>query len=194
MRVIAGQFRGRTLVAPPGLRLRPTSDALRETLFNILAAKVPGAVFVDACAGTGAVGIEALSRGAAEAVFIEPSRPALDALRANLSRLPAAPAEIIARPLPGALARLARPADLLFLDPPYTAAEVYEATLEALGMERAPEVLQPEAWVVAEHARRWDLAAIYGRLHRFRVVTQGDSQLSFYAIAAAAFVNRAGKK
>ncbi len=194
MRVIAGQFRGRTLLAPPGLRLRPTSDALRETLFNILGAKVPGAVFVDACAGTGAVGIEALSRGAAEAVFVEPSRPAVAALRANLARLPAAPAEIIVRPLPGALARLPRPADLLFLDPPYAAAEVYEASLAALGGQRAPDALRPEAWVVAEHARRQDLAAAYGRLHRIRVVTQGDSQLSFYALAAAAFVNRAEKK
>ncbi len=87
MRVIGGQFRGHTLRAPAGLRVRPTSDALRETLFNVLGPRLRDAWIVDACAGTGAVGIEALSRGAAGVLFIEQAAGALKALRENLSHL-----------------------------------------------------------------------------------------------------------
>ncbi len=87
MRVISGQYRSRVLIAPRGRDTRPTSDRLRETLFNVLAPRIEGAVFVDLYAGSGAVGIEALSRGAREAVFVEHAEPALKAIRANLGAL-----------------------------------------------------------------------------------------------------------
>lgn len=184
MRIIAGQYRGRRLLAPPGPRLRPTSDALRETLFNILGAEVAGAVFVDACAGTGAVGLEALSRGAAEAIFIEPAAAALAALRANLAQLPPPlAAHVLPRRAPAAFARLGRAADLVFLDPPYAALDLYAQCLEALGGAAAETALAAGARVIAEHARRHELAVAYGRLRRQRVVAQGDSQLSFYRLA-----------
>ncbi|MGH9534735.1 MAG: 16S rRNA (guanine(966)-N(2))-methyltransferase RsmD [Terriglobales bacterium] len=179
MRVIAGHYGGRQLAAPPGLDLRPSSDALRETLFNILGPGIQEAVFVDACAGTGAVGIEALSRGAAEVVFFEIARAALAVLHRNLARLGQPPAaRVLRRAVPAGFALLARPADLVFLDPPYAAAEVYERCLTALGAASAP--LRAGGRVIAEHARRRNLAASYGSLRRVRVVAQGDSQLSFY--------------
>lgn len=185
MRIIAGQYRGRRLLAPPGLRLRPTSDALRETLFNILGAEAAGAVFVDACAGTGAVGLEALSRGAAEAIFIEPASAALAALRANLARLPPpVAARVLPRRAPAAFARLGRPVDVVFLDPPYAARDVYAQCLDWLGGATSDIAWAAGgAQVIAEHARRHDLAAAYGRLRRGRVLVQGDSQLSFYRLA-----------
>lgn len=178
MRIIAGQFRGRTLSAPAGLRLRPTSDALRETLFNILGPAVAGSVFVDACAGTGAVGIEALSRGAAEVVFVEAAGTALAALRGNLRRLGLPARHVLAGRVPAAFGAIPRAADFLFLDPPYAAEALYTRALEAIGNGDA--ALTAGGQVIVEHARRHDLAAAYGRLRRKRAVMQGDSQLSFF--------------
>src|ERR1700684_1624369 len=87
MRVIGGTYRSRRLIAPRGLATRPSSDRLRETLFNVLAPRIEGAIFLDLYAGSGAVGIEALSRGAAQAIFIEKAEPALHAIRTNLAAL-----------------------------------------------------------------------------------------------------------
>jgi len=185
MRVIAGQYRSRVLVAPKGRDTRPTSDRLRETLFNVLAPHVEGAVFVDLYAGSGAVGIEALSRGAREAMFVEQAEPALKAVRANLDALgirggyalePRSVAAVLKR-----LASAGRVADVVFLDPPYERADEYEAALGLLGGECAG-LLALNAVVVAEHAKKNDLAERYGELLRYRVLKQGDAALSFYRL------------
>ena len=184
MRIIAGSFRSRTLQAPAGLATRPTSDRLRETLFNVLAARIEGARFLDLYAGSGAVGIEALSRGAAEVVFVERSAAALKVLRGNLARLGlAGGSRIVGRSVggflraPDACGRF----DLVFLDPPYDAAREYEAVLGALS-GGASGVLADGAMVVAEHRRKDRLDDRYGVLGRTRLLEQGDAGLSFYGV------------
>jgi 16S rRNA (guanine966-N2)-methyltransferase len=184
MRVIAGQYRSRLLVAPKGRDTRPTSDRLRETLFNVLAPRIEGAVFVDLYAGSGAVGIEALSRGAREAIFIERAEPALRAIRSNLTTLGIRGGYALEpRGVAAALRRLAssgQVADIVFLDPPYESAE-YEAALGLLGGE-CSGLLAPGAIIVAEHAKKSDLAERYGGLGRYRALRQGDAALSFYRL------------
>lgn len=183
MRVIAGEFRSRPLVAPGGRDTRPTSDRLRETLFNVLAPRVDGSVFLDLYAGSGAVGIEALSRGAAEAIFVENAEPALRAIRANLSSLGIRGGYALeARSVAAALKRLAASGsavNLVFLDPPYGDSAEYESTLNLLGAE-CRNLLAPDAIVIAEHLKKLDLAEDFGALRRYRVLKQGDSVLSFY--------------
>jgi 16S rRNA (guanine(966)-N(2))-methyltransferase RsmD len=162
---------------------RPTSDRLRETLFNVLASRLADTVFLDLYAGSGAVGIEALSRGAREAIFVEQAEPALRAIRANLAALRIQGSYALEpRSVAAGLRRLAetgRVADLVFLDPPYSAAEQYAQALDLLGAE-CRSVLAPGAWVVAEHEKRRDLDEHYGALARFRILKQGDAALSFY--------------
>src|ERR1035441_7697855 len=145
MRIIAGSLRSRTLQAPPGLATRPTSDRLRETLFNVLASRIPGAVFLDLYAGFGAVGIEALSRAAAHVTFVERATPALKFLRTNLFRLGLA--ENFSIVSSSVRAFLARPApspadivypDVVYLDPPYDAAPPYATTLTTLRPHQTP--------------------------------------------------------
>jgi 16S rRNA (guanine(966)-N(2))-methyltransferase RsmD len=185
MRVIAGTYRSRILKSLKGLALRPTSDRLRETLFNVLGHDVTGARFVDLFAGTGAVGIEALSRGAIEVVFIENHPPAATLIRRNLESLGIlSGTTVLAVDALRGLAMLAsgrRPAepgfDFIFLDPPYAAAEDYARVLEFLG---SAELLAPGAIVVAEHYHKFDLREEAGILRRFRVLKQGDAALSFY--------------
>jgi 16S rRNA (guanine966-N2)-methyltransferase len=183
MRVISGLYRSRVLVAPRGRDTRPTSDRLRETLFNVLAPRIDGAVFADLYAGSGAVGIEALSRGARETVFVEQAETALKAIRANLATLGIRGGYALEpRGVPAALKRLAtsgRVADIVFLDPPYEHADEYEASLGLLGGDCAG-LLAPDAVVVAEHAKKHDLGERYGELLRYRVLKQGDAALSFY--------------
>jgi len=186
MRVIAGQFRSRPLAAPKGRDTRPTSDRLRETLFNVLAPHVPGSIFLDLYAGSGAVGIEALSRGAQEIIFVESAEPALRAIRANLSSLGIRGGYALeARSTASALKRLAatgRVVNLAFLDPPYADAAEYNSTLSLLGGE-CQSLLAPGAVVIAEHLKKLDLAESYNELRRYRTLKQGDSVLSFYSIA-----------
>lgn len=181
--MIAGQFRSRMLTAPRGRDTRPTSDRLRETLFNVLAPRVAGAIFLDLYAGSGAVGIEALSRGAAEAIFVENAEAALRAIRANLSSLGIRGGYTLeARAAAAALKRMAgsgKAVDLVFLDPPYGDVAEYELVLGLLGSE-CRSVLAPDAVVIAEHLKKLELAKRYERLERFRVLKQGDSGLSFY--------------
>lgn len=185
MRVIAGQYRSRVLHAPRGADTRPTSDRLRETLFNVLAPRIGGAVFLDLYAGSGAVGIEALSRGARETIFVEEAEPALRAIRANLAALAIRGQYALEpRSVAAGLRRLAeagRAANIVFLDPPYDAAAEYERALGLLGGECA-SLLAPEALVVAEHEKRHDLEERFGRLVRSRVLKQGDAALSFYTV------------
>ena len=186
MRVVAGTFRSRQLIAPRGTGTRPTSDRLRETLFNVLSPRLPECRFADLYAGSGAVGIEALSRGASFCCFAEQAQPALLAIRANLKALGISAAfsvetRTVARTLQ-TLAEKAQPFDLVFLDPPYEAAAEYSATLESLG-QGAAALLAPEALVVAEHARRTPLGERFGSLTRTRLLEQGDAALSFYQVA-----------
>jgi 16S rRNA (guanine966-N2)-methyltransferase len=188
MRVIAGTYRSRTLAAPPGLATRPTSDRLRETLFNVLVPRIQGATFLDLYAGSGAVGIEALSRGAASVTFVERAAPALKVLRANLDRLSLAhgfrihsgtAASFLHGPRSGAAEF-----DIAFLDPPYDAAGEYAIVLGLLGSEAAA-FLAPGAIVIAEHRKKEKLEASYGALERSRLLEQGDAALSFYRINPA---------
>jgi 16S rRNA (guanine(966)-N(2))-methyltransferase RsmD len=172
MRVIAGEFRSRRLKSIPGAATRPTPDRLRETLFDILAPRIPGALFVDAYAGTGAVGIEALSRGASHAYFLERNRAALEAIRENLGALRLElRATVVAGPVLLTIERFR--ADIVFLDPPYDLEREYATVLEILG--KAPAGL-----VVAQHSVRLELEDSYGALRRTRVLRQGDNSLSFY--------------
>jgi len=172
MRVIAGEFRSRRLKSIPGNATRPTPDRLRETLFDILAQRIDGATFVDAYAGTGAVGIEALSRGAAHAWFLERNRVALEAIRENLASLRVGTrATVVAGPVALHLPRYS--ADIVFLDPPYDLEREYAATLGILS-ESAPPL------TVVQHSIRLALPDVQGPLRRTRIVKQGDNALSFY--------------
>jgi 16S rRNA (guanine(966)-N(2))-methyltransferase RsmD len=172
MRVIAGEFRSRILKSIPGNATRPTPDRLRETLFDILAPRIAGALFLDAYAGTGAVGIEALSRGARHAFFLEKDRFAVETIRDNLAALQL---ERRATVVKGAvLLTLGRSqAGIVFLDPPYSQEREYAAALELLGAA-------PPELVVVQHSVRLPLAESYGALQKTRTVKQGDNALSFY--------------
>jgi 16S rRNA (guanine(966)-N(2))-methyltransferase RsmD len=187
MRVIAGKYRSRTVRSLKGRMLRPTSDRLRETLFNILGPAVGGATFVDLYAGTGAVGIEALSRGAHHAIFVEQHPPAVTLIRHNLESLGiGAEAEILGMDVARAIERLEVRrvhAQFIFLDPPYAADVEYESALETLG--ESP-LVAPEGRVIVEHLRKRELAERVGDLELARFVEQGDAALSIYRLALAA--------
>ena len=188
MRVIAGTYRSRILKSLKGQALRPTSDRLRETLFNVLGPAVNESRFLDVFAGTGAVGIEALSRGAAEAVFIEHHAPAGALIRRNLDSLGISVGALVLSvdALRGLEKLAARhkpgdpPFDFVFLDPPYTLTEEYERVLHFLAS--AP-FLTDGSVVVAEHSRKRELPARVGHLERTRILRQGDAALTFYRAA-----------
>jgi 16S rRNA (guanine(966)-N(2))-methyltransferase RsmD len=189
MRVIAGTYRSRQLISPRGLGTRPTSDRLRETLFNILSPRLDGCRFVDMYSGTGAVGIEALSRGASHVWFAENAELALASLRANLAALKITHGFTLEPRGVGAmlqrLAKLMQSVDLVFLDPPYDAEAEYAGTLNFLGSGRGREILSPDALVIAEHGSKAKLAPRYGALEHTRTVKQGDAALSFFGFPAA---------
>lgn len=175
MRVIAGEFRSRRLKTLPGLTVRPTPDRLREALFNVLAPRIPGATFVDAYAGSGSVGIEALSRGAAQAIFIEKTLAAVRLIRENLNTLGIEDrARVIQESAAASLRNIE--ADIYFLDPPYTVPKEYQAALMALAKN--------SGLVLAQHDKRLELAEAYGDLKRTRMLRQGDNIISFYAAPA----------
>ncbi len=173
MRIIAGEFRSRRLKSLPGAATRPTPDRLRETLFDILQTRITGARFADVYAGTGAVGIEALSRGAAHAWFLERSRPALDLIRENIAALSLERrTTVLAGPVLLTLPR--QSAEIVFLDPPYDQDREYAAALEAL-------TANPPAILVVQHSIRRQLPESAGALSLSRIVRQGDNVLSFFA-------------
>jgi 16S rRNA (guanine966-N2)-methyltransferase len=198
MRVIAGTYRSRQLGAPRGAETRPTSDRLRETLFNILSPRIPGCRFADLYAGTGAVGIEAISRGAAHVWFTEKSEPALASIRANLKSLQITHGFTLEERGTGALLeRLAKNAqkaeaasrapellDLVYLDPPWEVEAEYTSTLHLLGSARGRAILAPDALIVAEHNSKAPLPARFGELAQTRTMKQGDAALTFYATVA----------
>jgi 16S rRNA (guanine966-N2)-methyltransferase len=187
MRVIAGKFKSRPLRSLRGLALRPSSDRLRETLFDILGPTVEGSLIVDVFAGTGAVGIEALSRGAREVFFIEKHAAAAELVRRNLQSLGIERgAEVLAVDAVRGLEVLAARhlvADFIFLDPPYKKADAYERVLDSLD---SSHLLAPEGWIIVEHARRNSLPGRLVRLECTRVLEQGDAALSFYRLSQAA--------
>ena len=183
MRVIAGKYRGRKLKSPPSLQTRPTSDRLRVTLFNILAPRINGARFLDLCAGSGAVGIEALSRGAAHVTFVDRSRKMYALIETNLKTLKVDEdeIEIVSKEVLEFLRKRATqeavPFDMIFFDPPY--AMDYETVLDYVG-EHATRVLAEDGVVIVEHHRKKHLKEEFGALRRHRMLKQGDSCLSFY--------------
>ena len=185
MRVIAGQYRSRPLRSLRGMDIRPTSDRLRETLFNVLCAGNPGAlersVWLDLYAGTGAVGIEALSRGAGRVYFVESSKVAADLIAENLTSLGIEDRfRILNAPAAKALVQLEDrgiAADFVFLDPPYRMRAEYGQALATLA---GSKLLRPSSLVVAEHEKKFDVGDQHGVLHRYRKLIQGDAGLSFY--------------
>ena len=184
MRVISGTYRGLHLGTLKGGNLRPTSDQMRETLFDVLGPKVEGAAFLDAYAGSGAVGIEALSRGASEVVFIEHHRPAQQLIRKNLEALGIKSGYYLIRAsVTKGLERLDREGsrfDYLFVDPPYDEIGEYHHVLRLLARSHLPD---SQSLVIAEHSRHCLLEEAYGSLRRQRLIRHGDAQLGFYRMA-----------
>ncbi len=183
MRIIAGKFRGRRLQTPPSDQTRPTSDRLRETLFNILAPRSQAVRFLDLCAGTGAVGIEALSRGAAQVVFVDQSRKMCSLIETNLKSLDIASDEYqiaqtaAADYLKQHVRKCEPPFNIVFFDPPY--AGDYEEPLNFIG-EHSSQIFDADGILIVEHYKKKELAGRLSALTLYRELKQGDSVLSFY--------------
>jgi 16S rRNA (guanine966-N2)-methyltransferase len=193
LRIIAGKYRGRNLKSPPSLQVRPTSDRLRETLFNVIAPRIEGTRFLDLCAGSGAIGIEALSRGAAHVTFVDRSRKMCALVESNLDlvRIPEDETEVVQseaeeflrRPLArrgkaGLRPRVA-PWDLVYFDPPYVTE--YLGVLKLFG-DNAGSLLADDGYLIVEHHHKNALPDEIGSIRRQRVLKQGDSALSFYEV------------
>jgi 16S rRNA (guanine(966)-N(2))-methyltransferase RsmD len=170
--VIGGEFRSRLLRSLPGLDVRPTPDRLREALFNVLAPRIEGVTFIDAFAGTGAVGIEALSRGAARAIFLEKTRAAAQVIRENLRALAIEDRADVRQGTVTGMLPMFR-GDIVFVDPPYRLEGEYDATFRVLAA-------MPPALVIMQHASRFDPGDEHDAVKRVRVLKQGDNSLSFY--------------
>ncbi len=184
VRVISGKYRSRPLRALAGLDVRPTSDRLRETVFNVLTAGAPdaleGSVWLDLYAGTGAVGIEALSRGAGSVTFVEKTKQAARAIRENLKSLGINDgADVIEQDVLKALPQLDGPHDYCFFDPPYRMEGQYEGVLRALS---ELGVMKAGGMVIAEHDKRFNPGDGVGSVRRYRTLLQGDAGLSFYRV------------
>jgi len=184
VRVIAGEFKSRKLRTLDGHATRPTSDRLKETLFNLVQSRIAESVFLDCFAGSGSIGIEALSRGAGFVVFVEESPRAVKVIRENLALLGedlSPRCQILSRKAETSLKSLERKFDIVFLDPPYADADQYPRVFEQL---QNCELLSDEALVVAEHSKFLALPAQIMQLERRREVRQGDSVLSLYHFQA----------
>ena len=170
--MIGGKFRGRRLLSLDGFATRPMLGRMRQTMFDILQADVAGCRFADLYAGTGAVGIEALSRGASSAVFVESNGRAADVIRKNLAAIGADDqAWVRISRVENALAGVQ--AEIYFLGPPYEAVKEYSETLRTLSA-------RPAEWVIAQHDKQVELADSYGQLERQRVARVGSHRLSLY--------------
>ncbi|MDT7541962.1 MAG: rRNA (guanine966-N2)-methyltransferase [Acidobacteriota bacterium] len=186
MRIIAGEYRGRVLKSPPSMQIRPTSDRLRETLFNVIAPRIEGARFLDLCAGSGAVGIEALSRGSSFVHFVDRARKMCGLIEANLDLcgVPEEQTEVILSEATEYVRRARVRAELsweiAFFDPPY--ATDYLPVLEAFGAHDS-SLIAEGGLLVAEHHHKNTLKDEIGKLRRWRILKQGDSALSFYEAA-----------
>lgn len=183
MRIISGIYRGLPLRSLKGADLRPTSDQMRETLFDVLGPAVVGARFLDLYAGSGAAGLEALSRGASNVVMVESHRAALELIGRNLEALGApSGVRVLGCKAATGLERLAAEGatfDYVFLDPPYAEIREYHHTLRQIGRS---SLVEPSSVVIAEHSRHVQLEERYGPLARFRSLRHGDSQLSLYRL------------
>lgn len=188
LRIIAGKYRGRNLKSPPSLEVRPTSDRLRETLFNVIAPRIAEVRFLDLCAGSGAVGIEAISRGATHATFVDSSRAMCALIKSNLElcRIERSQSDVIQSEVLDYLRRFVskqpdsgKPWDVAFYDPPY--AVDYLPILDFFGV-RSASLLTANGIVIVEHHHKNVLPEETGSLVRYRVLKQGDSALSFYEI------------
>jgi 16S rRNA (guanine966-N2)-methyltransferase len=183
MRIISGRYRGLRFKTLRSGNLRPTSDQLRETLFDVLGPHLEGSTFLDAYAGTGAVGLEALSRGAREVVFIEHHRPAAKLIHSNLAALEIQDGyHVMSCQVLTGLERLAAEGsrfDFVFVDPPYSQIREYHHVLRQIGRG---QILFPSSVVIAEHSRQCLLEEEYGNLHRSRLLRHGDAQLAFYRL------------
>ena len=180
MRVISGKYRGRRLKGPKGLELRPTGDRLKETLFNILHSRIPGSVVMDVFSGTGAIGVEAISRGAGRVVFVERNPKAIALIRQNLELCGIKDGfDVIQEDVFKALRSFARQNshfDIIFFDPPYD----WEPYHDLLKLTIKPELVSQQTSVVIEHRRKAALPDSGEGYQRYRIVRQGDSCLSFY--------------
>jgi 16S rRNA (guanine966-N2)-methyltransferase len=189
LRVIAGKYRSRPLHSAPGYDLRPTADKLRETLFNVLTAgnssALEGTIWIDLYAGTGAVGIEAISRGCGMVYFVDCATQSVELIHRNLSSLKIDTGfEMTKQEAVRALRNLGSrgvSADFVFLDPPYQMAQEYRKVLEEISQS---SLLKPESTVIAEHLKKFDPQESFGPLRRYRTLKQGDAALSFYRLEA----------
>jgi 16S rRNA (guanine(966)-N(2))-methyltransferase RsmD len=189
LRIIAGKYRGRNLKSPPSLEVRPTSDRLRETLFNVIAPRIADARFLDLCAGSGAVGIEGMSRGASHVTFVDQSRMMCSLIKSNLDlcRIEEDLSEVIQSKAHDYLRRVVvqqhaafAPWDIVFFDPPYAAD--YLPILNAFGAH-ACSLLTENGLLIVEHHHKNELKDEAGSIIRSRILKQGDSALSFYRLA-----------
>lgn len=191
LRIIAGKYRGRNLKSPPSLQVRPTSDRLRETLFNVIAPRIVGTGFLDLCAGSGAVGIEALSRGAGHVTFVDQSRRMCSLIESNLDlcRIQEGESKVVQSEASDYLQRMIAqqhdsfdPWDIVFFDPPYDAD--YLPILDTFGAN-ASNLLTKSGLLIVEHHHKNELKDETGSIIRSRILKQGDSALSFYEIASS---------
>ena len=180
MRVIAGAYKGRNLKSPPSMNVRPTSDRLRETLFNVIAPRIEDARFLDLCAGSGAIGIEALSRGASHVTFVDRSRRSCTLIESNLAlcRVSEEQQEIYCSDAYDFLRQTrCEPWNIIYFDPPYK--DDYLKTLNFVGANTS-KLLTDGGILIAEHHHKNTLPEQLSSLHRMRVLKQGDSALTFY--------------
>ncbi len=190
MRIITGLYRGRVLKSPPSMEIRPTSDRLRETLFNVIAPRIEDARFLDLCAGTGAIGIEALSRGAAFVSFVDRVHKMCALVEANLDLcgVPEELTEVVKSDAAEYVRRTAvgegrdwrggaQPWDIVFFDPPY--AVDYLPVLRAIG-QHPGTMLKEGGILIVEHHHKNTLRDEFGGIRRWRILKQSDSALSFY--------------
>ena len=181
MKITGGKFRGMEIATPRGQRTRPSGGRLKKSLFDILAPRLPGAQVLDLFAGAGALGLEALSRGAAHVTFVERNRTAAETIRKNLEKLGLGEeVELLRREAQAAVGLLAsegRSFDIILLDPPYRA-DLHVRLLQRID---AASVSSSGGLVILEHHHKTELADAYGRLNKVREVRVGESCLSFYA-------------
>lgn len=179
MRVIAGEFKGKSLKAPRGSKIRPTSDRVKEAVFNVLADKISGSSFLELFAGSGSVGIEAISRGADRVFFVESDRLCLKAISANLEALGIKRAKTMLASADEAIEKLMalnERFDIVFLDPPYHQEKLKNCLLKLIGCD----ILKPHSIAVAEHSKREVLPQQLFTLKLILTKTYGGTAVSFY--------------
>ena len=191
MRVIAGTQKGRRLKAPTGNRLRPTSDRVREALFSILTGRIPDSKVLDLCCGTGTVGLEAISRGAAEVVFVDHHQDSLLVLRENLKRCGNPPEATVLESDAWKIAREPQflhyaPFDIIFVDPPYQHQRM-EQLLCAVGTK---QIITQDGMMIVEHFWKTSLPAEVGCLQQIRQARYGDTVLTFFQQPLDSHANR----